>query len=264
MMLKKFFLITALLFVPNLLFNDVAVAQIYSLSLPPISDDIIPSRLIFKRPTIREFGNRSSQPHYPICGKGTTALLPNLKELVDYTKMPVELTSSSRPTFVILVSPSSHKQAIFVLRTEDSELILREEIKLNQDTEIIAYSLPDNFPGLEVGKKYLWRFSQVCHPNDYSSNTSIFGWVKRVNLSTQVAEQLSKAKTAREKARIYANHGYWFDTLKTILDLRINEPENLSVVDDWMSLMQSVNLPLLINQPIIPVTGVQEKPPSTE
>jgi hypothetical protein len=65
-----------------------------------------------------------------------------------------------------------------------------------------------------------------------------------------VAAQLQTA-TPRQRVLIYADNGYWYDTLKTLADLRAANPSDLTLVRDWKDLLQSVSLDAIVNQPLI-------------
>jgi hypothetical protein len=66
----------------------------------------------------------------------------------------------------------------------------------------------------------------VCNPNRRSSDIFAQSWIKRVAPSNEAIAQLDNAQSDLEAARIYAQSGYWYDALATLL-----EPETTSASD---------------------------------
>jgi hypothetical protein len=169
--------------------------------------------------------------------------------------VPVELTIRERPTFFVNVPNTSAKLVAFLLRDETGKQVLVDKVLPLQATKgILAYTLPADFQGLEVGKTYRWRFSLLCDPTgeDRSGDVNASGWVKRIDVPPAVAQKLETA-TEIDRVAVYAENGYWQDTLKALLDLRIANPNDASLVNDWSSIFQSANLPLLAKQPVIQI-----------
>jgi hypothetical protein len=215
--------------------------------------------LRFRVPNIRASRNREAGAARGSCAapnEDITAVLPLQPKTVAKTKIPVELTVSSHPTFFINIPKNTATSAEFWLKNEDKTVLVKEEIDLtNKNTGIIAYTLPKSFKGLEAGKKYVWRFSLLCDPVDRSGNPGTSGWVERTEPSTTVARQLKTAKTLDERAAIYANNGYWQDTLKALTDLRTANPNDTDIVASWNNVLTSVGLKSLAEKPVYELTG---------
>ncbi|MFM6003281.1 MAG: DUF928 domain-containing protein, partial [Sphaerospermopsis kisseleviana] len=75
------------------------------------------------------------------------------------------------------------------------------------------------------------------------------GWIQRVAPSEEITKQL-QTDNPRERVVIYAENGYWNDTLKTLADLRAANPKDLSLLRDWSDLFKSVGLEAIAQQPI--------------
>ena len=69
---------------------------------------------------------------------------------------------------------------------------------------------------LEPGRRYEWSVEIVADPAQPSLNSFATGAVKRVAPPADLAAGLRKAATPREKARLLAAHGIWYDTLDLV------------------------------------------------
>ncbi|HLP88487.1 MAG TPA: DUF928 domain-containing protein [Nostocaceae cyanobacterium] len=215
--------------------------------------------LPFKTLGGRATGNREGGAQRGSCtqDQAITALLPPTPQGIEETKMPVEVTVSDHPTFFVNVPATNAKEALFVLRNDKDDVLLKEYIKLNNTKSgIIAYKLPKSFKGLEVGQKYIWRFSLLCNRDDNSGNPRTSAWVQRIEPTAAVAGQLQAAKDELDRFSVYASNGFWQDTLKTLTDLRAANPSDEIVQENWQSILDSVNLSSLVDQPVISLTGI--------
>jgi hypothetical protein len=65
-----------------------------------------------------------------------------------------------------------------------------------------------------------------------------------------LANQLDRS-TASERAVFFANHGIWYDALTTLAELHLANPNDRSIGASWHSLMQSVGLAEMADQPLL-------------
>lgn len=211
------------------------------------------SLLRFKVPSIRGSRNLEAGAARGECSpQAISAVIPPKPATMASTDLPVQLTISDRPTFFVNVPQTSATQAEFVLQGTGKEILLDKIVPVTASKGIMNYTLPGDFPRLKVGQKYSWRFSLVCDPTggDRSGDPVTSGWIQRVQPTAIVAAQLQTA-TPRQRVLIYADNGYWYDTLKTLADLRAANPSDLTLVRDWKDLLQSVSLDAIVNQPLI-------------
>lgn len=216
------------------------------------------SLLRFKVPGIRGSRNLEAGAARGKCSpQNISAVLPPKPAAIAANKVPVELTVSERPTFFVNVPQTSAKEAGFLLWDETGEEILDKTLAITANQGILSYTLPADFPGLEVGKKYKWRFSLFCDPTggDRSADPVTSGWIERVQPSATVAKQL-QTTTNKQRVLIYAENGYWHDTLKALADLRAANPSDLTLLRDWDDLLQSVGLGGIANRPLINLNAV--------
>ncbi|MBH8566321.1 DUF928 domain-containing protein [Nostoc sp. CENA67] len=255
-MLKK----TLLLLTLGLtLSTDFLLTTVAATAIPAntIAQRFVPRRrslLRFKVPNIRGSRNLESGAARGECSpQEISAVVPAKPVTMASTDLPVQLTLSDRPTFFVSVPQTSATQAAFLLQNETGdEILLEKTVPLNANKGIMSYTLPADFPGLKVGQKYSWRFSLLCDPTggDRSGDPVTSGWIQRVQPTATVTQQLQTA-TNRQRVFIYADNGYWNDTLKTLADLRATNPSDLTLLRDWVDLFKSVGLDAIANQPII-------------
>jgi hypothetical protein len=167
-------------------------------------------------------------------------------------EIPVELTVSDRPTFFVNVPATSAKQASFLLKDDKNQVLLEKTLSLTSTSGILAYTLPTDFQGLEADKKYRWRLSLLCDPTgvDRSGDANAGGWIE-LKKPVEIAKQLEAATDPIDRATIYADNGYFQDTLKTLADLRAANPNDPDLANNWSTLFKSVYLPKLAQQPVI-------------
>ncbi|WP_414552431.1 DUF928 domain-containing protein [Anabaena sp. CCY 0017] len=213
------------------------------------------SLLRFKVPNVRGSRNLEAGAARGQCSpQGISAVLPAKPATMRTRQIPVELTLSDRPTFFVNVSETTAKQALFLLRNEaGDEILLEKNLNLTANKGIMSYTLPDDFSGLEIGQKYRWRLTLLCDPKggDRSGDPVASGWIERVEPTPDVAQQLESA-TETERTVIYADNGYWHDTLKIMADLRSANPRDMTLIRDWLDLFESAGLNELANKPLIP------------
>lgn len=211
------------------------------------------SLLKFKVPAIRSSGNLEAGAARGACGQeNIQAVLPPKPAEMPETEVPIELTLSDRPTFFINIPETSTNQGEFILQDETGQqILLNKKLRLTNNKGIISYTLPQDFPGLELGQKYRWQFALICDPiyGDRSGDMITRGWIQRVAASEEVIKQLQTGNP-RDRVAIYAENGYWNDTLKTLADLRAANPNDLSLWGDWSDLFKSVGLEAIAKQPI--------------
>ncbi len=212
------------------------------------------SLLRFKVPGIRGSRNLEAGAARGQCTpQAIGAVLPAKPTGMSATEIPIELTLSDRPTFFVNVPETSAQQAAFLLRNESGdEILLEKTLPLKASNGIMSYALPDDFPGLEVGKKYRWRFSLLCDATggDRSGDPVASGWIERVKPDAAIAAQL-QTSTPKQQVLIYAENGYWHDTLKALADLRTEKPSDFTLVRDWVDLFKSAGLSAIANRPLI-------------
>ncbi len=173
------------------------------------------------------------------------ALMPSAKQMSE----PLLLTVSERPTFFFNV-PKIEGNMYFRLYEQrdngESETRIHKAIMpIISNSGIIGFRFPSDAPPLAVNKNYRWEFEI----GDDITTSKVKGFIRRVNLSTDLSKQLEQAKPL-ERASIYAKAGIWFETVKTLVDLRCAQPNSSELNTEWADLLKSVKLDLIAEQPI--------------
>jgi hypothetical protein len=70
-----------------------------------------------------------------------------------------------------------------------------------------------------------------------------------VEPSPSLSQQLATA-TPEEQPQIYAQAGIWYEALATLVKLRQDQPQNPALISQWETLLASVGLEQIADQPI--------------
>ena len=199
---------------------------------PPVPE-LPPS---YEKPRVR--GNCENFPQASF-----TALVPENK---------IGRTVSDYPTFFFYLPQPNAELAEFTLEDENGNLIYGQALTIKNLSGVIGVSIPanTNVPPLEVGKKYTWVFSLVCDPEDRASDRVERGVVRRVELSAEILRELEKADP-RRKTFIYAKNGIWQEALSNLAAARRANPNEPLFKSDWESLLDSVTLREIAQEPIV-------------
>ena len=162
------------------------------------------------------------------------------------------LTVSQRPTFVFYVPYTkalATGNAEFVLQDQLENTVYRQKTLLSDTPGTIAVEIPKTIAPLEVNKAYYWSFNIYCTPQ---SNTSalmspdsvwVKGVIQRNSPSSSLAKQLQLAQsTPQTQLEIYAANGYWYDAIKTLIELRRANPTDPALAADWQDLLHSIGV----------------------
>jgi hypothetical protein len=176
-----------------------------------------------------------------------TALVPLYKQQKGQSSLDIVggVTTSERPTFwfnVPYTKDSPNLNAEFILKDSTDNDIYQTAIALPSKPGIISVALPSTV-ALEIGKTYRWYLKISCG-QQLTAKVPIYvgGTIQRVNLDFYTEQQLKAATNSQEKVTIYAANGIWFDSITELAQLRLTNPHDASIVDDWHSLLQSVGL----------------------
>lgn len=159
-------------------------------------------------------------------------------------------TISGRPTFFwylsdkVLQNSSQIPKIEFALKQKGKdESLFTKDIAIDK-TGIIQFQLPNNQPELMVGQDYLWSVSVVCYDsqNEQFKKKVVEASIRRVAPLTQLTAKLSSATSQRERARIYAQNGYWYDGIEALSRASTSEPNQQSIYEEFFSLLNQVGL----------------------
>lgn len=170
------------------------------------------------------------------------ALLPNTN---------IGLTTAEKPTFFFQVSQTPVQEAKFILLNDQGDTIIYEKtFPLTKTGGVMSFTLPADADALEVGKEYSWEVVVNCDPVDQKGNPRVEGSIKRVQPNAELVSNLAKVPI-RDRVDLYANQGYWYDSIKTLADLRRTNPNDPTLVNDWKDLLDSAGLNTLAQDPLL-------------
>lgn len=191
--------------------------------------------------------------------RGECLQTKRITSIVPRSGMGVTVTGS--PTFFVYVPPSKEnwedtiKGAELSIQDEKGNEVYQSIIVLENRPGVVGISLPKQSDGLqlEVGKIYKWYFHVICdlkhEPEDRSSPHYVGGGIQRVEMNRVLMSQLAGVSDS-ERATIYAREGIWYETLKTLAQLRRDRPNDLELAANWASLLASVGLADLAEEPL--------------
>jgi Domain of Unknown Function (DUF928) len=192
------------------------------------------------RPTQR--GGAGSRGNCPSVEVPLIALIP---------EKTVGLVVEANPTFWVFV-PYQLKDAPsgeFVLQDEANNDIYRASFTLPEIPGIVSFSLPSAVP-LEVNKTYQWYFKVYCNQQKFDS-VFVRGWVQRIALNSKLERQLKTAITIGDRIQLYTQNGIWYSALTELAKLRLAEPKNAPLDNEWASLLRNIELENLSQKPLV-------------
>jgi hypothetical protein len=160
-----------------------------------------------------------------------------------------ELIAAAYPTVLVKVPESKSVQAEFILWDENSNPIYQTTVTLNGKPGIFSFSVPSIIEPLAIGKRYQWNVAIVCDARNRQQDIVVGGWLHRGLLSQILNNQLEGADDL-QKAQIYAQNGFWYDTVATLAQLKRSRPEDPKIAAEWLQLLESVGLAQFSQTPL--------------
>ena len=184
------------------------------------------------------------------CKDGQTicliALLPDLQ--VQSSSAPQ--TISERPTIYFLTRQAESRTATFSLDEDDglkNKRIYKKSFTIKNDAGIISFKLPDDAPILEIGKKYKLRFNVEYE----GAGETVYGYIQRVLPSQKFADQIKNTTKPIDLAALYAQQGFWFETVQTLAEAQLTLPQNPEITEEWLELLKSAKLNRVLPFPLV-------------
>ncbi|NJP08624.1 MAG: DUF928 domain-containing protein [Leptolyngbyaceae cyanobacterium RU_5_1] len=201
------------------------------------------------------------------CGAGsqsTTALMPEYQQALAQGGAITKVwgtTTAERPTFWFDLPYEKGTIAAMEFVLQDNSRpardVYRAAIATPDAPGIVSIQMPASVRPLEAGTLYKWFFKVRLQCDSSTSavkpriqKEEVYGWVQRVSPSTTLTSQLNQA-TPQQRAVLYAQHGIWFDALTTLAELRLANPQDIRLTEDWNRLLQTVGLEKLAAKPLI-------------
>jgi hypothetical protein len=148
--------------------------------------------------------------------------------------------------------PSKVSAIEFTLQNSQDQTIYHTPISVPSAPGIMSIQIPTTTGGLEVNQPYHWFFKVrvVCGPNQAPTLNYVEGWIQHTQLDHPLRDRLTQA-TPQRQAELYAANGIWYDALTTLADLKLAQPTNQAIAQEWTDLLKSVGLDDLATQPFI-------------
>ena len=238
---------------------------------PPQSDRGAPSG--------RRVGGSSRNGKCPVsaANKQLTALVPEAPmqskskiEPKDSTlkteKLVWGLTVDQSPTlwFYVPYALTPKLSMEFLLQDEEGKEVYDSSVKVSKTTPAGIVSLPLSATAvtLRVGKMYHWYFLIKCgDPDELDTSSTVDGWVERVDqLDPTLASQLQGTEPQERRVALYAKSGIWYDAVTALAKLRSVHPEDAKLSNDWVSLLDSVDLSSIASEPIAQCCTLEKLP----
>lgn len=196
-----------------------------------------------------------------------TALVPEYQNSTS-RKSPPELTkvwgltANDRPTlwFDLPDAQDSIDRIDFILRDGDnsaSKTIYQTSIQPPKQVGIIKFSLPQTSTALSIDKLYKWELKLIMKSTvnrqkqpSKAEEISVTGWIQKASLNSQLSDRI-KRSNPHQQATLYAENGFWYDALSALAQLRRDVPQDLAIRQDWVNLLDSVDLAQLVDRPFV-------------
>ncbi|AFZ26541.1 protein of unknown function (DUF928) [Cylindrospermum stagnale PCC 7417] len=183
-----------------------------------------------------------------------TALVP---------KQEIALTDELRATFFVYI-PANYPQsdiehlAELSLTDDQEKEVYQTRFKLTGNPGIVKLELPrtknltPNEPEslLELNKLYRWRFTVICDDFDWSSNPSVGGFIKRIELKRLFYGSFINAPPIGMYPA-YRNFGLWDEAVLSLLGERHRLHYDKKFAKEWLEFWQAEGLEDIAQVPII-------------
>ncbi|GAB1544363.1 DUF928 domain-containing protein [Scytonema sp. NUACC21] len=151
------------------------------------------------------------------------------------------LTLEERPSIYINLPRTSARQVVLTFQDEAGKSYERAFLPITAQAGIVGFSLPDTKPPLKIGINYQWSLAVVCGKTVQPDDPVFKGWVQRVARSPEMEKELGQ-QSAPDLVVWYANRGYWYDMLKSIIQAKQTRPSDTKLTAFWENVLKSVGL----------------------
>ncbi|MGD1863295.1 MAG: DUF928 domain-containing protein [Phormidesmis sp.] len=151
-------------------------------------------------------------------------------------------TLASHPTFWFSVPETVGDKAVeFQLLNEADDLLYSTQVNVGDESGLREFQLPASAPALAIDENYKWIFSFACNNGSRSPVLGLQGWVRRVEASAAVNDELMLA-TPEERVVLYSSAGIWQEQVSALLNLRRQGLADADLQLAWTDLLASTGL----------------------
>ncbi|WP_445632880.1 DUF928 domain-containing protein [Nostoc sp. DSM 114161] len=167
------------------------------------------------------------------------------------------LTFAERPTFYWYVPETAVQTARFSL-LDGEDIVYETNLKLPNQSGIIGFTLPKEAPSLKVGKQYRWYMGIPCGSDELAEEIAINGWVERIEPTPDLSKQIATTNP-KQLSQVYATSGIWYEAVHTLVQQRLANPSDRTVMANWQALLESVGLEDLVSKPLVDICNKKTK-----
>jgi hypothetical protein len=161
-------------------------------------------------------------------------------------------TIAAHPKFFVYIPQTSAQTAQLTLFNNNQEYLAEATFGLTGTPGVVSFSLPSNAPALEVGKTYKWSVEILCETGDgdKGGNPTAEGEVERIQPPATLVN-IGKVVPS-ERPVLYAQSQVWYESISSLAELQYANPKDLTLKEDWVYLLKSVNLDTVAEAPLLP------------
>ncbi len=166
------------------------------------------------------------------------------------------LTTQAQPTlwFYLPVPLSDQTETNFVVKNEQNVTLYAGQLLGETDRAGIV-QVPLGVE-LAVGTRYQWFLTLNCGGEPSTVN----GWIARQAPNPALSRPFAEA-SPRNRAALFANQGFLQDAITELAALRLANPEDEIVEQDWRALLSALGLADLATMPLLDCCTLPESLP---
>jgi hypothetical protein len=161
------------------------------------------------------------------------------------------LTVAERPSFFVYLPPTSASAVFFSLKDQQGKVHYQATLPIAMSGSVIQISLPNEVQPLAFHRHYQWSIAVLCTGKLGPDSPYVSGWLQRIALTDGAAVQQIHQGASVEQAAFYGANGVWYDALSILAELRRRQPQNSTLVTTWSSLLESVGLAEVAQEPLL-------------
>lgn len=160
----------------------------------------------------------------------------------------VGLTTRARPTVRVYLPPTTAQVAELSLFDAQGRGLYQTIVPISRTDTFMQFSFPSAAPALSAQQPYYWTVALICNQNQRTDDWIIGGWIRQQQPDSLLQQRLATAYGI-DKVKLYAEAGFWYDALETLVQLQQDQPHNAALGSTWTNLLQSIGLPQLASMP---------------
>ena len=164
----------------------------------------------------------------------------------------IGLTVAKHPIFWFYIPfpLTAQRPVVFVLEDDQGKEFYQTTLtKPGISSGVVGLKLPPTAPPLEVNKTYRWYFYVYCTPERTDEPAFAEGSVKRVPINSTLTRQLEQAKP-QQRFELYAKADLWHEAVTSLGELRLQNPDDATLKNEWTTLLEAMNLDAIAKEPI--------------